>query len=245
MQLIIRILSITHRDPIPLLYPFQLLHLSNLPIPLLQKLVTWLLQQSNLLEAHRRLEAPPWSNLNPWPWLNSKLQVTVGEVTRLEQSSCERRTDQRLLLAKVRRTTHILGSGTWKPDLTKAVCQSTRTVSLNSASAISSPSTSATFSNNPSIKGCLALISKVYYFDYQFWSKAHREWEKQSKATGKRKRLTRFWVFIKLVIKLSLEPEFCDAINLSIFPVQAYESETMRHGEVVSRVDITTVVTVS
>ena len=46
---------------------------------------------------------------------------------------------------------------------------------------------------------------------------------------------------MKVVMKLSEVPLFCDAINRSIFPVQAYESETIKQGDVVNRDEMTTV----
>ena len=46
---------------------------------------------------------------------------------------------------------------------------------------------------------------------------------------------------MKVLIKLSEVPLFWEAINRSMFPVQAYESVTIRQGEVVRRVEMTTV----
>lgn len=45
---------------------------------------------------------------------------------------------------------------------------------------------------------------------------------------------------MKVLMKLSEVPLFCDAIKRSMFPVQAYESETIRQGDVVNREEITT-----
>lgn len=143
----------------------------------------------------------------------------------------------------------MLGSGTWKPDLTSAVCLSSNNWFL---SFVTSGEKSAPEYHDGLTKLRLSKIvvrNKIFYlFEQSFYERMlgidfeglRNQISLAEFPCRREQSLTRFCVFIKLFIKLSEVPLFCEAMRRSIFPVQAYESVTMRQGDVVRRVEMTT-----